>query len=88
MIDMDKGAPALAKVNSPAKGGHIIIDAEKCKSCELCIHFCGQKNLALSDATNARGFHPAKLLEANNCTGCGNCALMCPEVCIRVYRRI
>jgi 2-oxoglutarate ferredoxin oxidoreductase subunit delta len=39
------------------------------------------------DQLNAKGFHPAELLEvAGRCTGCAICAVVCPDVCITVYR--
>ncbi|NIM04037.1 MAG: 4Fe-4S dicluster domain-containing protein [Armatimonadetes bacterium] len=78
---------ATAQTPKSAGKGHIIIDVEKCKACELCIHFCPQENLALSESINARGFHPVRMLDEEKCNGCGNCALMCPDVCIRVFRK-
>ena len=69
------------------KGGYIEINKERCKACELCINFCNQNNLCLSEEINARGFHPVRLIDKDNCTACGNCALMCPDMCITVFRK-
>jgi 2-oxoglutarate ferredoxin oxidoreductase subunit delta len=41
------------------------------------------------DILNAKGFHPAQLVDPNGeCTGCTICAVICPDVCITVYREI
>ena len=65
--------------------GTVVIDIESCKGCELCIEACAQKSLALSPRINGLGYHYAVLVE-DNCTGCVNCALVCPDTVIRVYR--
>ena len=75
------------KSSKPGRTGCVVIAAEKCKACELCAHFCPQNNLGPAEETNARGFHPMRMLDDEGCTGCGICALMCPDACIRVYRR-
>lgn len=67
--------------------GTVIIDQERCKGCELCTLVCPQNVLILDNRLNAKGYHPAALVEANHeCTGCAVCAVMCPDVCITVYR--
>jgi 2-oxoglutarate ferredoxin oxidoreductase subunit delta len=70
-----------------AARGYIIIDADKCKACGLCVHFCPKKNLGFSETANRRGFHPVRMEDDQACTGCGECAVMCPEICIQVFRR-
>lgn len=66
--------------------GTVIIAAEICKGCELCIAACPQKSLALSSSINRKGYRFAELVQ-NNCTGCANCALVCPDSAITVYRQ-
>ena len=65
--------------------GKVEIDIQKCKGCELCITTCKEQALSLSDSINIRGYRYAI---ANNdaCTGCVNCALVCPDAVITVYR--
>jgi len=66
--------------------GHVTFEIETCKGCELCIDACPQDSLRLSDSINRQGFHYAVLVE-DNCTGCVNCALVCPDAVITVYRQ-
>jgi 2-oxoglutarate ferredoxin oxidoreductase subunit delta len=42
--------------------------------------------MALSSNINQNGYHYAYLAE-DICTGCTNCALICPEAIIKVYRK-
>jgi 2-oxoglutarate ferredoxin oxidoreductase subunit delta len=65
--------------------GTVKIDVETCKGCELCIEACPQESLALSEGLNSQGYHYAVLIK-DNCTGCVNCALVCPDAVITVYR--
>ena len=65
--------------------GIVSFDIETCKGCELCIDACPQESLALSHEINAQGYHYAVLIK-DNCTGCVNCALVCPDAVITVFR--
>jgi len=65
--------------------GKVTFDIEMCKGCELCVDACPQKSLQLSPKLNAQGYHYAVLIQ-DNCTGCANCALVCPDAVITVYR--
>jgi len=65
--------------------GTVKIDVETCKGCELCIEACPQDSLAMSKEINTKGYHYAVLVQ-DNCTGCVNCALVCPDAVITVYR--
>ena len=64
----------------------ITIEHERCKGCTLCIEFRPKKAIVLSTKLNLKGYFVAELSDNGECTGCGTCALMCPEVAIEVYR--
>jgi hypothetical protein len=66
--------------------GTVIIGIEVCKGCELCIGACPQESLGLSTHINLNGYKYAELIK-DNCTGCINCAIICPESAITVYRQ-
>jgi 2-oxoglutarate ferredoxin oxidoreductase subunit delta len=65
--------------------GKVEIDIQRCKACELCVHECKESALSLSENINLKGY---RYILANNdvCTGCVNCALVCPDAVITVYR--
>ena len=65
--------------------GSVEFDIETCKGCELCIESCPQGSIAMAKDINKRGYHYAVLVQ-DNCTGCVNCALVCPDAVITVYR--
>ncbi|MDD4171402.1 MAG: 4Fe-4S binding protein [Syntrophomonas sp.] len=67
--------------------GRVRFYVEECKACELCVHFCPKDVLGLDmDRINAQGYHPVTDLLPDSCTGCGICALMCPDLVIEVER--
>ena len=65
--------------------GKIIIDAERCKGCGLCVIACPKNSIVISKKSNEKGYFPA---QSNNtdCTGCAFCAIICPEAAIEVLR--
>lgn len=65
--------------------GMVFIDIQKCKGCELCTASCKEGALKLSEPINNKGY---RYIIADNdlCTGCVNCALVCPDAVITVYR--
>jgi 2-oxoglutarate ferredoxin oxidoreductase subunit delta len=65
--------------------GKVEVNIERCKGCELCTVECKEHALSFADAINIKGY---RYVIANNdlCTGCINCALVCPDAVITVYR--
>ena len=68
-----------------AKKGKLLIDRELCKGCYLCIRSCPLKVLDEDKEANSTGTYPVKVLHPEKCIACGNCYLVCPDVCIEVY---
>ncbi len=83
MEDPNKSAVPASKERKVK--GRVEIDIQKCKGCELCTTACKEHALKLSDTINIKGY---RYIIANNdvCTGCINCALVCPDAVITVYR--
>lgn len=65
--------------------GDVVIDIERCKGCGVCTTGCPKQVLSMSDEVNAKGYHYAIKVNAD-CIGCANCAVICPDGCITVYR--
>jgi 2-oxoglutarate ferredoxin oxidoreductase subunit delta len=66
--------------------GTIIVATDICKACELCITACPQDCLEMSSNLNVKSYHYVQL-KNNTCTGCLNCAIVCPDSAITVYRQ-
>ncbi|HQQ01769.1 MAG TPA: 4Fe-4S dicluster domain-containing protein [Bacteroidales bacterium] len=65
--------------------GDVVIDIEHCKGCELCNAACPLDVLAMSAEVNSKGYHYAIKVNGS-CNGCSNCAIVCPDGVITVYR--
>lgn len=67
--------------------GKVTFNEDICKGCGLCTTACPVKILALdTKKINAKGYHPASVVEPEKCIGCANCATICPDVVITVER--
>ena len=66
--------------------GAVTIDNDRCKGCELCVNTCLQHVLSMSSKVNGKGYHYAYMENPDACTGCTNCAVICPDGVISVYR--
>jgi len=67
--------------------GRVVFGTDRCKGCGLCVSVCPVKILSLDDQSiNAQGYHPAICIDQARCIACANCALMCPDVVISVFR--
>ena len=65
--------------------GQIVIDTERCKGCEVCIGTCNEHTIIMSKKVNHKGYHFIETVN-DDCTGCTNCAIVCPDGVITVYR--
>jgi 2-oxoglutarate ferredoxin oxidoreductase subunit delta len=69
------------------KMAKVTFQTDRCKGCGLCVQACPKKIVALSDdKLNAKGFHPAEVVEMEACIGCAFCATMCPDCVITVEK--
>jgi len=69
----------------------VVVDAEVCKGCNLCVVACPQRNLSLSTTLNRNGYHPAVFSyhgERGECTACGICYWVCPDYAIKEVKRL
>ena len=58
-----------------------------CKGCGLCVRACPKNVLALAKTKlNAKGYHPAEVVDQEACIGCASCARTCPDVAIRIEK--
>jgi 2-oxoglutarate ferredoxin oxidoreductase subunit delta len=81
-------APLRGTASGPPAFRPVLIAAERCKGCSLCIEVCQPGALALDPVgVNAMGHHPAVLVHPETCTSCAKCARMCPDAAISVFAR-
>jgi 2-oxoglutarate ferredoxin oxidoreductase subunit delta len=65
--------------------GTVVIDAEACKGCDLCIDACPPHVLVMTThELNSRGYRYPLLLAG--CTGCKACSQICPDFVFQVHR--
>lgn len=67
--------------------GKVTFNENICKGCELCTTVCPVKIVVMDKRRiNAKGYHPATVVEMDKCIGCANCATICPDSVISVER--
>lgn len=68
---------------------YITIDKNKCKSCYLCIDVCPKKLIKKSNETGKTGEYIVEFdNKSNECLGCAQCAMVCPDIAItEVYKQ-
>lgn len=72
----------LARVTVPQ--GQVYLIPERCKGCEMCVDFCPQDVLRVSEQRNAKGYHIPELVpgKESDCVHCEFCTMVCPEFAI------
>lgn len=66
--------------------GAIVVDTERCKGCGVCVEECPTDVISLSKGVNSKGYHYAYMENPDACIGCVDCAIICPDTVIDVYR--
>ena len=62
----------------------IVINANYCKGCSICIDFCPKNVLRESTDINAKGYRLPEAADINACTQCQLCVIVCPDLAIAV----
>jgi len=57
-----------------------------CKGCGLCVAFCEQGKLYIRAKPNRRGVQTVAVRAEADCTGCLQCATICPDGAVQVTR--
>lgn len=72
----------MDKVHIPR--GQVYLIPDRCKGCEMCIHFCPEGVLQPSVEMNAKGYHFPTIAPGKEkaCIHCEFCALVCSEFAI------
>jgi 2-oxoglutarate ferredoxin oxidoreductase subunit delta len=84
MPDIVPQTQLSAPTPAPAKKGprgEVIIYANWCKGCRICVEFCPPKVLAMDPGEN----HPRVVLP-DKCTACHFCDTHCPDLAIVVRK--
>ncbi|MCF7858222.1 MAG: 4Fe-4S binding protein [Candidatus Cloacimonetes bacterium] len=64
----------------------MIVDANLCKGCGLCIPACPKKIIKFSEKINTKGYHYAECVDQSACIACKLCYVACPDVAITIEK--
>jgi len=62
--------------------GEVHLMQDRCKGCGFCVEYCPRDVLEMSEEFNAKGYHPPRVKDPENCLNCGLCQMLCPEFAI------
>lgn len=62
---------------------------ELCKGveeCGICVFICPRQLFHPSSVLNQKGYRPPQMANPEECTGCENCMIYCPDLAIAVQK--
>ena len=63
---------------------HVNINEAYCKGCGYCIEFCPRKVFDREAELNVKGINLPVFARPDDCIGCGQCNLLCPDLAILI----
>lgn len=85
VFPLSAASPTPLTDQPPPEWVPLLIRADHCKGCELCVSACPHHVLALDQSIVDRlGYHPVRLTDAAGCTSCAICARVCPDAVFTV----
>ncbi len=70
----------------PDRKFEVAVLEQYCKGCGLCVEHCGQGKLYIVQRPNKRGIQIAGVRADKDCTGCLQCATICPDAALEITR--
>lgn len=64
----------------------VVVLAEYCKSCGLCLSVCPNHVLRVGQKANQKGYYVIEVANEAQCTGCTLCGIMCPDLALEISR--
>jgi 2-oxoglutarate ferredoxin oxidoreductase subunit delta len=62
----------------------VVVLEHFCKGCGLCVEHCKQGKLYIVQKPNKRGIQIAGVRAEGDCTGCLQCATICPDAALEI----
>lgn len=63
------------------------VDESRCKACDLCVSVCPTGTLAMRQAPSSTLGAMVTVVHPEDCIGCNDCELACPDFAIYVAER-
>ncbi len=66
----------------------VYIDERVCKGCGVCVQYCPQGVLRMSDRRNEKGYNVAEAALPDECKACKLCEINCPDLALYVVKEV